>query len=260
MRLSSLSLKSVSLFFSVLHVDRLAEGISSVGIKALSRLPFLRQFNFPIGHLHCTTKQVQNKCMILCSQFLPRLSVLGVDFTVQFQFQDLDDRIYSNWGIHNQIIEQPLYLGLEELILKDKVQLHPDCQMPKLKRVFWNCPSGDVLGIFNKFQTITELGFCGGFRADVKKVLQEVGRRLRRLVFQYIIFINPEILQFCPNLEYVQFYDCRFQDDYGSWPSNIFCSIREADLRMYTNPFGQQDFIVQVFLYTSIAAKALKID
>jgi hypothetical protein len=217
--------------------------VSSAGIQALATLPFLRKFTFWIEGRKWLPEQ--QRCLLLCSQFLPRLKISGMEYKLKIPFEYNDYPMKE--FIHNPVILQPRNLGLEQVILSGEVNPHPNCKLPLLQRVCWATPSGDVLGFFNKFQTITELGFFFAEEKVVVQVLKEVGRRLTKLVLHRInSFSLSTILTLCPNLKYVCFSECSsFKDSSDIWPQNMFQSLEEFHLSMgymigeefFFNPF-----------------------
>lgn len=132
------------------------------------------------------------------------------------------------------MFQQPVQLSLQEVILTGEVYPHYFLQLPQLQRLVWEHPRGDVSKIFNKFQTITELGLIDTYEELAKRVLQKMGLRLRKLFLRSMSFSVPELLQLCPNLEYVCFASCQFQEFSGSWPSNFLCSLKEANVHLNT--------------------------
>jgi hypothetical protein len=143
------------------------------------------------------------------------------------------------------------------VILGGEVTPHPNCQLPQLQIVQWVQPSaGDVLGFFNKFQTITELGLSDDADGKVvMQVLKEVGWRLTKLVLHSVYsFSLSTIFTLCPDLKYACFSECSsFKDSSDIWPQNMFQSLEEFDLSMHCtigqdfffNPFP--NFVKQVF-------------
>jgi hypothetical protein len=230
--------------------------VSSVGIEALSTLPFLCKFTFWNRKKWSPEHQ---KCLLLCSQFLPRLKISGIESKFEIPFE------YYNYPllefIHNRVIEQPLKLSLEQVILGGEVYPHPNCKLPQLQRVQWVQPSvDDVLSFFNKFQTITELGFIDADETVVMQVLKEVGWRLTKLVLHSIYYLSlSKIFTLCPNLKYACFSEClSFEDSSDVWPLNMFQSLEEFHLMMCTfeleHHFNQfpKGFIKQVYSIKNI--------
>jgi hypothetical protein len=85
-------------------------------------------------------------------------SIHGVEFEIlQFMGQDGYHKSMVEGACHDN--EEPLHLGLEEVLVCGEVHPHPTCQLPQLQRLLWLQPKGDVVGFCNKFQTITELRF-----------------------------------------------------------------------------------------------------
>jgi hypothetical protein len=178
----------------------------------------------------------------LCSQFLPRLNISGVQTTFEIPFEPTF-LIWHSYYIHNLVFLQRLHLSLEQVILKGEVHPHPKCQLPELQRVYWDRPSGDVLSFFNKFQTITELQFYNADEVVVEQVLKEMGWRLTKLVLGGMDFSMSKFLLLCPNLKCVCFYDCFVFKDISDWPQNLFHSLEEFDLVLdrYENEEDDED-------------------
>lgn len=233
----------------MLRVGCLLEEVSSVGFKALSKLLFLRKFTFDDESFNGTKRRLKH--LLLCTQFLPQLAIAGkMDITRRFQFLDYKE-FKDCEGYHDQVVQQPFQLRLEEVILERQVYPHPNCQLPQLRRVFWTQPIGDVLVFFNQFKTITELGFDSADGTLVEKVVQEVGARLSKLVLEEITFSLPQVLMHCPNLEYLRLECCSCPDFIGSWPSNMFSCLKEVDIDMNDHPHSNkvpEGFIKEVNL------------
>jgi hypothetical protein len=201
--------------------------VTIVGFQALATLPFLRKFTFWKDQYKWSPEQ--QKCLLLCSQFLPKLNISGVESIFEIPFEPLFLAWYSYY-IHNVVFLQRLHLSLEQVILSGEVNPHPNCQLPKLQRVRWDRPSGDVLSFFNKFRTITELGFFNADKIVVEQVLKEMGWHLTKLVLGGMDFSMSKFLPLCPNLKFVYFYDCFLFKDISGWPQNLFHSLEEIDL------------------------------
>lgn len=245
----------ISVIFSDLEIGYIDSRVLSVGIKAISRLAFLRKFIFAEDSNRFASSRDLKISLCLCSQFLPRLTVAGmINYSKMLDFQDIEDEQFNNFShdLYNPILRKPVHLSLQEIFLQKEVYLHPFCQLPQLQRVVWLRPEGDVFKIFNKFQTITELGFREADKELAKLVLQKVGWRLRKLGLFFMKVSVPEVLQLCPNLEFVLFTFCQFEQTFGSWPNNV---LEEAVLHVYNmkrNP--PSGFIKQVFNINKKAA------
>jgi len=244
---------------SVLQIG-LHSDVSSVGFKALSTLPHLRHFLF--GDSMKEWKQEQ-KCLMLCSRFLPHLKEAGhhidvIDFNANEDFWR-HRHFWSNvHRYHHQIVRQrqPNKLSLENLMLSYDVQPHENCQLPELKSLSLCMPRGDVLGMCDRFSTISELGLHEtDFSPDmVITVLRGVGRRLRTLVLNEAphALSLVQVLSFCPNLERWRFEFCNFTDNSNVWPEGCMSCLEEAYFGYHRKvPPG---FIVQV----NAAIKGLK--
>jgi hypothetical protein len=204
--------------------------VSIIGFQALATLPFLRKFTFWDEERNEWLPE-QQKCLLLSSHFLPGLKVSGIEskFEIPFSPHCQDGCCISY--IHNLVFPQRLHLSLEQVILSEEVNPHPNCQLPELQRVCWDKPSGNMLSFFNKFRTITELGFFDANEEEIEPVLKEMGWRLTKLILGEMGFSMSKILTLCPNLKFACFYDClAFYDSSGIWPQNLFDFLEEFEL------------------------------
>jgi hypothetical protein len=218
--------------FSVLQFGDKVEKVTKVGFRALATLPSLRKFTFR-GALG-DWSLAQQRCMLWCSQFLPRLQIAGVECSIELQYDVTRHILLENRYFHNQHLLQPVQLGLQEVYLNGQVDPHPNCLLPQLKGVHWYRPTcaGDVGDFCSQFQTFTELGICDFGKKVLELALKQVGRRLTRFMLQDMTIASlPKIFQLCPNLEYVQFFNCQFRDP-ATWPHNLLGSLEEVFLCM----------------------------
>jgi len=205
--------------------------MSSVGFQALATLPFLRKFIF-LSNRSGKWLPEQQKCLLLCTQFLPKLKIAGAEYKFKIPFADNG---YLMDFIHNLVFEQPHNLSLQQVFLGTQVTPHPNVQLPELQSVLWESPFGDFLGFFNKFQTITELGFFSAYdEVMVMQVLMEVGWRLTKLVFWGLghRLSLSTVFTLCPNLKHACFEMAllRFPDHSAIFPQNVLRHLEEFDL------------------------------
>ena len=119
----------------VLQVSLVPE-VSSVGFEALSKLKHLQQFLF--GEIDAVIwqlisrrqhLQLQKKFLLLCAQFLPKLRIAGFNFANVYSFQifDLSADDDNSECYHDLIVQQPLKLGIEQLLVSGGVKIHEKC-------------------------------------------------------------------------------------------------------------------------------------
>jgi hypothetical protein len=228
--------------FSVLQVRGLTEEVSSVGFKALSKLQNLQKFLFFEWNW-----EVEHKCLLMCAQFLPRLQMAGKD-TTKNGTGSFTHATATN-GYHKELVEQEqrVPLGLQHLVIKGQVRLHPTCQLPELKALHLNWPGEDAVSLLDRFPTVTELSFFHADAKVVKLVLQKVGWRLSKLGFGDCLTLGslPETLKLCPNLNSLWLGGCQFDQFFGLWPKNLMDHLEEVDIDM-DNKQLPQGFIKQV--------------
>jgi hypothetical protein len=222
------------IFFSVLQIG-LHSNVSSVGFEALSTLPHLRHLVF--GDSMKEWRQEQ-KCLMLCSKFLPHLRVAGhridvLDLNTIYDLRRHRHFFLNSHRYHHQIVRQrqPNKLSLENLMLSYDVQPHENCQLPELKSLSLCMPRGDVLGLCDRFSTISELGLHETDSPDlVITVLRGLGRRLRTLVLTEVphALSLGDVLSYCPNLERWRFEFCNFVDNSNVWPEGCMSCLEEA--------------------------------
>lgn len=226
--------------------------MSSVGFEALSKLKHLQQFLF--GDFE-EDWQLHRVCLLLCTQFLPKLRFIGLDFS-DLNNETFEEEDHGNF-YHDQVVQQPIQLGLEEVILSGHAQPHNNCQLPQLRTLHLFRPVGDVAGMCDRFLTLSEISFYEGDTDTVMAVLQLVGRRLHKLVMEEIgpqEFVLPTLLQLCPNLKHLHIVMCGYDDSYTSaWPTEIFGCLEEVNLQMVYEPLPC-GFIVMVRPIAILAA------
>jgi hypothetical protein len=194
----------------------LTEIAPKVGIKTLSKLSHLRKFtfgrHFPEWELDCET-------ILICAQHLPQLKIVGWDFQEVCVGEVVDfEECYFD-----QVICQPLQLGLEQLVLSRDNFPHKKFSVPDLRELHLVWPRGDVIGLCNRFEGVSWLAL---YRTDedlILKVLQSVGRRLTTLVLAVIQkkLSMSAILQLCPCLEKLRIENTKFDMCYSPWPKDI---------------------------------------
>ena len=180
--------------------------VSDVAFEALSKLPHLKKFLFQ--HAEWV---VFNRGILLSAKFLPQLQVVGVDVVTRVGTGVFS---FTSNPIHNTLVERqhPVHLGLEEIVLSRRVQLHPTCRLPHLKSMHLIHPSRNLVTLPELFATITELGFYDALSTRILEVLPLVGYRLSSLIIQEPIplFLPlSEILTLCPNLKSLQLFRCQ---------------------------------------------------
>jgi hypothetical protein len=207
--------------------------VSNDGFKALSKLPNLKKFTF-----HHAKGVVFSRCILLSTQFLPQLRVVGVDISSWVR-----PGVFTGTNrIHNSLVEhhQPVHLGLEEVLLNRRVQLHPTCRLPHLKSMHLIHPSSNLLSLLEPFPTVTELGFYDALTTRILELLPLVGCRLSSLIIEEPRprFVPlSDILTLCPNLKSLQLFGCRltpFGDEDVipfKWPSqDLFRSLEYVQI------------------------------
>ena len=225
----------------------LAPEVSSVGFEALSKLNHLRQFLF--GDYN-ESMELEQKCLLLCALFLPKLQISGFDFTepcLQTFHLLVDGDL--RYFYHDQVVQLPIKIGLEQLVVSGNVQIHKNFQLPEL-RTLYLCrlidENENVAGMLDRFSTISELGLFKLETDTVIKVLQLVGRKLRKLAMgelQGLLLLK--ILQLCPSLRNLQITLCKFDDLDTVWPVEFFSCLEEVVLQMQFDPLPSS-FTVQV--------------
>lgn len=227
----------------------LAPEVSSIGFNALSSLKHLQQFLF--GDFK-ESWEFQQECLLMSAKFLPKLRVAGFNFADAFSLDMLNAMVDGDVGdfYHDQVVQQPFRLGLEELMINGDVQIHESCQMPNLRALYTSqLTDGNIAEVFNRFSTITELGICQTKTDTVMNVLQTVGRSLSKLALgqlpQKISLLK--ILQLCPKLKKLHITACKFDDMDILWSLEILSYLEEANLEMTLEPLPC-GFIVKVKL------------
>jgi hypothetical protein len=236
--------------FSVLQVELSLE-ISSVGFEALSTLRHLRQFHF--GEYLFSDWEHDEKCLMLCARFLPCLKLAG-------SYNDFLDGGNQSPEEHNDFVQQNHLqkLSLSDLTIGRNVELHENFQLPELESLSLWLPMKDIVGLCDRFSSISALAFYElRFSPPdmVTTVLHTVGKRLRSLSLDDAPqpMSLAQIFEFCPRLESFRIQFCNFNDaPTVQWPARYFSCMKEArvgvqrpsiDLDSQSLPCG---FIMQV--------------
>jgi hypothetical protein len=235
------------IIFRVLEVA-LAPEVSSAGFKALSKLSHLQQFLF--GDFK-ESWEFQQKCLLLCAQFLPKLRIAGFNFADAYSLDMLNSMVDGEVGdfYHDQVVQHPFKIGLEELMVSGNVQIHESCQLPNLRALYTSqLTDGNIAGLFSRFTTITELGICKTKTDTVMNVLQIVGRSLSKIALVQLPqkFSLLKIFQLCPNLERLHIIVCKFNDSDSLWPMEILGCLEEVNFQMIFDEPLPRGFIVKV--------------
>jgi len=234
------------IIFRILEVA-LAPEVSSIGFNALSSLSHLQQFLF--GDFK-ESWEFQQKCLLMSARFLPKLRFAGFNFADAYSMDMLIAMVDGDVGdfYHDQIVQQPFRLGLEELMINGNVQIHEDCQLPNLRALYTSqLNDGNIAGLFNRFTTITKLGICQTKTNTVMKVLQTVGWSLSRLALGQLPqkFSLLKLLQMCPKLERLHIVACTFDDFNSLWSLEMLSCLEETNFQMTSEPLPC-GFIVKV--------------
>lgn len=166
----------------------------------------------------------QQKFLLMCAKFLPQLQIVG-----SLHHYDVDTDAY-----HKPLLEQeqPIQLGLQEVVMMGEVRFHPTCKLPNLQRMLLFNPTGDVLGLVQRFPGLTELFLSKLEIKVIIDVLKEVGRQLIKLeILETRSLSLPDIMQLCPNAKYLDLNQCRLNEFYGTWPNNLFSNLETFRLK-----------------------------
>lgn len=239
--------------FRVLQVNLKVDEVSSAGFSALSTLPHLDEFLFGDRMNKESDWVHESKFLILCSRFLPKLSVSGR----RFDFLHVDFLYESTFrqycGYHKEMVQemqQPAKLSLQHLNLSNGVQPNENIQFPQLETLsLWFPNAGQALSLCQRFQTVSALGLYDlETSLDLLPTLQSVGQRLHSLVLDEAsepAFSLLQVLESCPNLKHFRLSNCTFLvDPPEQWPEKYFSGMEEVFLcSLYSPPAG---FIMQV--------------
>lgn len=216
--------------FSILQVKYLDDEVTCTGFKALSTLPHLKRLFF-----NSLKWEQVHRGVLMCAQFLPRLQMIGMETSEHCLSRLSTGSADSSKLYHKDLVEQqqPVQLSLTHLILKGDTNLHPTCQLPELKALHLLEPCGEILGLIDRFQTITELSFYDANVDLIKLVLGKIGWRLSKLGFQGQLQSMSEYLQLCPNLKCLCLEECRFVDMFfGSRPDDFLQSLEQVNFNV----------------------------
>jgi hypothetical protein len=171
-------------------------------------------------------KNLEQKCLLLCSQFLPQLRIVGRDYEeLFFCIMDLVDGSY-----YEQVVQQstPTTLSLEGLVLSWDDQPKQNVHLPNLEALHLFYPKGDVVGLCDRFSTLTSLGFYEADGSVVMKVLQKMGQRLLRLVLEKVCqnLWLVEVLRLCPKLKMFRLQFCHLKDS-SQFPEGLLSCLEE---------------------------------
>jgi hypothetical protein len=226
--------------FSVLQVE-LSLQVSCVGFGALSTLCHLRQFHF--AESMATIWTHEKKCLLLCAQYLPQLKFIG-------RYHDFLCGAAQRPDHHNHLVSNEQHLpklSLAHLIIGEEVKPRVNFYVPELESLSLWMPMKDVVGLCDRFSTISALALYRPSADVVLAALERVGQRLRSLslfdVFQPMSF--AKLFECCPRLENFRIELCICIDTV--WPKKWFNCVKEARVSG-SLPSG---FIMQVKMLAS---------
>jgi hypothetical protein len=236
----------------------LAAEVSSVGFKALAQLQHLRHFLFDDGKESYCSWELVRKCLLLCARHLPKLKVMGSAFSdINWHHMNVMTD-FENCFYHDQVVQQPATLSLEQLVLSGEVNLHKDFQVPELRQLHWFGPRNTIVGLFHdRFSSVSEIEFCDPAVNVVMPVLQAVGWRLRSLTIEQSSEeeITHEALplfslfQLCPRLERLTLTECKFVAFNVKWREEIFGCLQEITIQpVYEEPLPH-GFVSKVCIF-----------
>jgi hypothetical protein len=231
--------------FSVLKVG-LSRDVSSAGFKALSTLRHLRQFLFRDYYVGGLARA--KECILLCAEYLPHLKGAAT----------FDSKFLSECQ-HNELVQhqQLSKLSLANLSIGRNVEPHKNLQLPELESLSVRFPMNDVVGLCDRFSTISALVLCDIKYASpetVMTVLQGVGGRLRSLslIFAPQPLSLAKIFELCPQLESFKIEYCNIIDTPTvCWPENYLSCLNEVSVYRFRDETGRWNslavgFIMQV--------------
>jgi len=208
-----------------------------VGFEALAKLPKLQELVF-----RQKMPMHQERVLQLWVQWLPHLR----RFMHTLCQNDEWDIVVK--GHHNNVVDlqRPLKLMLHEVALSGNVQTATSCELPQVKTLYLFNPLGDVVGMCDRFTTLSTLILSHAQMDVVESVLERVGQRLSNLQLK-----NPQpelllknILPFCPNLRKLKILLGQAGDDW-SVPAGC-CSFLEQVCFNMNNQLFPPGFILQV--------------
>ena len=202
--------------------------MSSVGIEALSKLRYLRHFNYCFED---NVTEDEPRCLLLCAQHLPRLQCVGSTKLLsdwdQMLLLELD---YDIGSFHDEVVKQPFTLGLRQMMLEKKDTVpHKEFLVPDLQALHLSGPRNDVVDLCDRYSTVSHLGLHRSNADLVIKTLQGVGGRLTRLWLadtEGDLSLST-ILQLCPNLVQFKINKLTCGDWHIQLPKNVLLSSLE---------------------------------
>jgi len=146
----------------------------------------------------------------------------------------------------------PTKLGLQELCLSYHERPSEAVELPDIRTLILDSPTGNVLNLVERLSSISTLGLYSIFGIEdsqIMAILKSVGRNLHTLVLARVqkVLSLAGVLQSCPKLKRLRITDCvHFEDEASTvWPANYFSSLEEVylgDSEQYLAP----GFIMQV--------------
>jgi hypothetical protein len=137
----------------------------------------------------------------------------------------------------------PTKLGLQELCLYDHERPSEAVELPDIRTLILDSPTGSVLNLVERFSSISTLVLHSTFGMEdsqIMAILKSVGRNLHTLVLMYVRKVQSltGVLQSCPKLKRLRIFNCvHFEDEASTvWPANLFSSMEEVYLEQYLPP------------------------
>lgn len=238
--------------FSWLQVN-LSPDVTNFGIRGLSRLVHLRYFLFSEDMGDDYWEQEQ-KFLVLCLQYLPRLNVVGRSFDSLQVHESCHWNFTLSIYYHNYLLQQQQQhmrrICLKHLIISNDVKPLENFELPELEALtLWVPYAGDVLGLCKRFPTILSLGLYHSTEDVVLALLQIVGQRLHTLLNSaqpYQTRFLAQVFQWCPNLRRLNLSTCVEATFLQLWPKNFYSPLEEVILYTTGNANLPPGFFVQV--------------
>jgi hypothetical protein len=183
----------------------LNESVSEKGFKALSNLQHFEEFIFcSMDLMYCKARinadDVYKKNLHLCIQHLPKLRIIGE----RIDCQDPSQPVILGQVTTEQLLRmnKPLTLGLQEATLSQVSSIPAGISLPNLKTLLLLKPSRNF-HCDSRLSTVTELCLHGVSMATCLKILDQIGRQLKKLILYVTdtMFVD-KILSLSPNLEH----------------------------------------------------------
>jgi hypothetical protein len=137
----------------------------------------------------------------------------------------------------------PTKLGLQELCLSYHERPSEAVELPDIRTLILDSPTGSVLNLVERFSSISTLvlhSIYGMEDSQIMAILKSVGRNLHTLVLMYVHEVQSltGVLQSCPKLKRLRITECGDLEDEAStvWPANLFSSMEEVYLEQYLPP------------------------